>query len=214
MSAAPSEVAETESSESRPSPPELFSQDQLERHAAALAGLYRLAPEPTRGRPLLPLLDDAAEELDAAYRFLTDATLAGSAAVGSEDWLRDNHHVVQDQVREIRQDLPRKYYFELPKLLDGPFAGYPRVYMFARELIAHTAGRFDLQTLVDFATAFQRVAPLAIGEIWAIAIMLRLALVDELRRLAADVVAAHHSRDRAKTWGQRVIANAREADRT
>jgi cyclic beta-1,2-glucan synthetase len=105
--------------------------------------------------------------------------------VGSEDWLRDNHHVVQDQVREVRQDLPRKYYAELPKLADGPFEGYPRVYVFARELIVHTAGRFDLQTLVDFATAYQRAAPLSIGEIWAIPIMLRLALVEELRRLAS-----------------------------
>ncbi len=79
--------------------------------------------------------------------------------------------------------------------------GYPRVYAFARELITHTAGRLDLQTLVDFATAYQRVAPLTIGEIWAIPIMLRLALVEELRRLAADVVAARRSRDRARTWG-------------
>ena len=93
------------------------------------------------------------------------------------------------------------YYLELPKLADGPLAGYPRVYAFARELITHTAGRLDLQTLVDFATAYQRVAPLTIGEIWAIPIMLRLALVEELRRLAADVVAARRSRDRARGWG-------------
>ena len=93
---------------------------------------------------------------------------------GRKTGCRDNHHVVQDQVREIRQDLPRKYYLELPKLADGPLAGYPRVYAFARELIAHTAGRLDLQTLVDFATAYQRAAPLTIGEIWAIPIMLRL----------------------------------------
>ena len=108
---------------------------------------------------------------------------------------------MQDQVREIRQDLPRQYYLELPKLADGPLAGYPRVYAFARELITHTAGRLDLQTLVDFATAYQRAAPLTIGEIWAIPIMLRLALVEELRRLAADVVAARRSRDRARAWG-------------
>jgi cyclic beta-1,2-glucan glucanotransferase len=204
---------EVELRESRPTPPELFSQDQLERHAVTLAGLYRVASDPMRGRPLLPRLDEAAEELDACYRFLTDTSSAQASPVGSEDWLRDNHHVVQDQVREIRQDLPRQYYFELPKLADGPFAGYPRVYVFARELIAHTAGRFDLQTLVDFATSYQRVTPLAIGEIWAIAIMLRLALVEELRRLAADVVAARHSRDRARRWGQRLAKSEGSASR-
>jgi len=199
--------------EDRPSPPELFGQDQLERHAVALAGLYRVAPDPVRGRPLLPRLDESAEELDDAYRFLSAAVRKDAPAVGSEDWLRDNHHVVQDQVREIRQDLPRQYYLELPKLADGPFAGYPRVYAFAGELITHTAGRLDLQTLVDFATAYQRAAPLTIGEIWAIPIMLRLALVEELRRLAADVVAARRSRDRARAWGVQLSTSARESDR-
>ena len=90
-------------------PPELFGQDQLERHALALAELYRVAPDPAaRSQPLLPRLDDAAKELDDAYRFLTGAITKDAPAVGSEDWLRDNHHIVQDQVREIRQDLPRK----------------------------------------------------------------------------------------------------------
>jgi cyclic beta-1,2-glucan synthetase len=192
--------------------PELFGQDQLERHAVALAGLYTLAAEPSRGRPLLPRLDEAAEELDAAYRFLSGASTADAPVVGSEDWLKDNHHVVQDQVREVRQDLPRQFYYELPKLADGPYAGYPRVYVIARELIVHTAGRFDLQTLVDFAAAYQRVAPLTIGEIWAIAIMLRLALVEELRRLASDVVAARRARQRARAWGQRLASSGATAE--
>jgi cyclic beta-1,2-glucan synthetase len=192
--------------------PELFSQDQLERHAVALAGLYRLASEPMRGRPLLPRLDEASDELDQAYRFLSDTTQQDELPVGSEDWLRDNHHIVQDQVREIRQDLPRQYYFELPKLADGPDAGYPRVYVFARELTTHTAGRFDLQTLVDFAIAYQRAAPLTIGEIWAIPIMLRLALVEELQRLAADVVDARRSRTRARRWGVLLNTSGRDPE--
>ena len=194
-------------------PPELFGQDQLERHALALAELYRVAPDPAaRSQPLLPRLDDAAKELDDAYRFLTGAITKDAPAVGSEDWLRDNHHIVQDQVREIRQDLPRKYYLELPKLADGPFAGYPRVYAFARELITHTAGRLDLQTLIDFAAAYQRAAPLTIGEIWAIAIMLRLGLVEELRGLSAEVVAARRSRDRARAWGVQFTTSNREPE--
>ncbi len=185
----------------QPAPPELFSQEQLEAHAVRLAAEHRLGRDPLRGRPLLPRLDEAARQLDDAYRVLSAAGRADTQPVGSEDWLRDNHHVVRDQVREIRQDLPRQYYRELPKLADGPFEGYPRVYVLARELIAHTAGRFDLPMLQDFARAYQRNAPLSIGEIWAIPIMLRLALVEELQRLADAVVAARRGRDQARRWG-------------
>src|SRR5262245_37430030 len=155
-----------------------FSHDQLEAHAISLAAAHRVDLDPSRGRPLLPRLDKSADRLEQAYRFLSSIARTDPQPVGSEDWLRDNYHAVQDQIREIRQDLPRKYYIELPKLADGPFAGYPRVYLIARELVAHTAGRLDLETLVDFATAYQTVGPLSIGEIWAIPIMLRLALVE------------------------------------
>jgi cyclic beta-1,2-glucan synthetase len=199
-----------------PSHPELFSQEQLEAHAEALARTHRLSPDLDGGRPLLARLERSARSLDEAYRFLSNPPAAGAQLVGSEEWLRDNHHVVQDQVREIRRDLPKKYYAELPKLADGESAGYPRVYLIARELITHTAGRLDLDTLVDFTVAYQRVAPLSMGETWAIAIMLRVALVEELRRLADGVVLARRNREQARQWvvsfGDRASDSSRAVD--
>jgi cyclic beta-1,2-glucan synthetase len=179
---------------------QLFTQDQLEAYAARLALTHRLAENPRRGRPLLPSLDESSDRLDAAYTFLSSVGRGDVQPVASEQWLRDNHHVVQDQVREIRQDLPRRYYLQLPKLADGRFQGYPRIYVLARELITHTAGRIDLETVVEFVTAYQRSSPLSIGETWAVPIMLRLALVEELRRLADGVVSARESREKARKW--------------
>jgi cyclic beta-1,2-glucan synthetase len=152
-------------------------------------------------------LDSSAERLADAYRFLSDA-LGDVPAVASEDWLRDNYYIVQDQIREIRQDLPRRFYLQLPKLAEGPYEGYPRVYLIARELIGHTAGRLDLEMLADFTAAYQREAPLSIGETWAIPIMLRLGLVEELQRLVDDVVAARRSRQQARKWETALAAGA------
>ena len=179
---------------------EIFTPDQLEAHAARIAATHDLTPNPRRGRPLLPRLHDSAARLEAAYQFLLTTAKNGAVAVGSEDWLRDNYHVVQDQVREIRQHLPRRYYQELPKLASGPFAGYPRIYLLARELVSHTAGRIDLGTIVDFTRAYQRASQLSIGETWAIPLMLRLALVEELRRLDDRVVEARRGREKARRW--------------
>jgi cyclic beta-1,2-glucan synthetase len=186
-------------------PTEIFSQDQLQAHAATLAASHSLASTPRRGRPLLPRLDESAARLDEVYRYLSAAARRDPQPVASEDWLRDNYHVVQHQVREIQQHLPRRYYFELPKLADGSFQGYPRVYLLARELIAHTAGRIDLDTLVDFCSAYQWTAVLSIGEVWAIPIMLRLALVEELRRLADGVLGARRSREKARKWHEELV---------
>ena len=141
--------------DTRPEPPILLSQEQLEAHAAALAATHQLASDPSRGRPLVPLLDEDAQLLEEAFNFLSAATRTAQP-IPSEDWLRDNHHVVQDQVREVRQDLPRRYYLQLPKLADGEYVGYPRVFALSRDLVAHTAGRFDMDTLVRYIRAYQR----------------------------------------------------------
>jgi cyclic beta-1,2-glucan synthetase len=184
--------------EHAPAPAALLSHEQLESHALALAAAHTLSTDPRRARPLLPRLDESAARLADAYQFLS--SIARTDPVASEDWLRDNYHVVQDQIREVRQDLPRNFYLQLPKLAQGAHEGFPRVYLIARELIAHTAGRFDLETLVDFTEAYQRAAPLSIGETWAIPIMLRLGLVEELRRLVEGVMSARGSREQARKW--------------
>ena len=99
----------------------------------------------------------------------------------------DNFHVVDEQIREIKNDLPPGFYRLLPKLADGPLQGYPRVFGIAWALVAHTDSAFDIQKLTRFVEAYQRVQPLTIGELWAISITLRITLVENLRRLSEAI---------------------------
>ena len=98
------------------------------------------------------------------------------------EWLLDNYHLVEEQIREIRDDLPPGYYRQLPKLADGPFAGYPQVFGIAWAFVAHTDSRFDPEMLCRFVRAYQRVQPLTIGELWALAITLRITLLPGRRK--------------------------------
>ena len=72
-------------------------------------------------------------------------------------------------------------------LSEGPSAQLPRVYDLAMEAIAHGDGRVDAETISRFVAAYQSVTPLRLGELWAIPIMLRLALIENLRRMAVRV---------------------------
>jgi cyclic beta-1,2-glucan synthetase len=195
--------ADPNSLRSRLASAELFTQEQLEAYATRLAREHHVATDPRDARPFVSRTEEIGRELDDIYKLLSAAGRAAQP-VPSEDWLRDNHFVVQDQVRAIRRDLPRKFYLELPKLEDGAYARYPRVFALASELVIHTAGRFDLQALVGFAAAYQRVAPLSIGEVWAFSIMLRAALLEELVSLARDVVTASRAREEARRWWVRL----------
>src|SRR6185436_5624605 len=121
-------------------------------------------------RRLLPRLEENGRQLIAVYRALADAVQRERTVSPAAEWLVDNFHIIEEQLREIRRDLPKGYYKELPKLDKGELAGYPRVYAIALALIAHTDSRLDAATLARFIRSSQQVTPLSIGELWAIAI--------------------------------------------
>ena len=98
------------------------------------------------------------------------------------EWLIDNYHLVEEQVRTARRHLPRGYSRELPRLSNAPFTGTPRVYDIALHAVAHGDGRLGRGTLTRFVASYQTTKLLLLGELWAIPIMLRLALIENLRR--------------------------------
>src|SRR5258708_6003237 len=167
---------------------ELFGVERLEQHAESLAAAQHVMSESEKGRRLLPRVEDNGRVLREAYRAIARAIREDRAITPAAEWLVDNFHIVDEQLREIRDDLPAGFYRQLSKLAQGPLTGYPRVYGIAWAFVAHTDSRFDPETLRRFVHAYQRVQPLTIGELWAVAITLRVVLVENLRRLAEAIV--------------------------
>ncbi len=186
---------------------ELCSLERLEQYAKELASQHTLA---TKGRrqpsPLLDRLEDNGRYLTNCYRAIAENVRRGQTISPAAEWLMDNFHIVQEQLREVREDLPRHYLRELPKLASGPYTGYPRVYAIAIALIERSDCRLDAEMLARFVLAYQEVAPLTIGELWAVAIMLRLALVENMRRLARQTLWAQDERKRADLWADELLS--------
>ena len=126
------------------------------------------------------LIEDTCRALAAAIADKHRITPAG-------EWLLDHLYVIHEQVRKTRAHLPRGYSAELPVLVRGASAGMPRVYDLALDAISHGDGRVDQDSLARFVRAYQERAPLSLGELWAIPIMLRAALIENLGRAAARV---------------------------
>jgi cyclic beta-1,2-glucan synthetase len=187
---------------------EIFSVERLEQYAQTLASEHRTVTKKGRAH-LLPRLEDNGQKLISAYRVLIEAIRNGRSISPAAEWLVDNFHIVEEQLREIREDLPQSYYRELPKLADGEFKDYPRIYAVALALIAHTDCRLDTSTLRRFIASYQTVAPLSIGELWAVAITLRLALVENLRRLALLIVRGREERELADKLADKLLELAK-----
>jgi cyclic beta-1,2-glucan synthetase len=184
---------------------ELFGIERLEQHAESLAAAQHVASRPNSDHRLERRLKDNERSLLHCYVAMIAAARDARSITPAADWLVDNFHVVQEQVRAIRTDLPPSFHRQLPRLIDGPFKGYPRVYGLCWAFVAHTDSRFDPQMLCRFLHAYQRVQPLTIGELWAVAIALRIVLVENLRRLAESMVSDQASREAANLLADRLL---------
>ena len=176
---------------------ELFGPERLEHHAESLGRSQTIAVRPRRVLNLTTRLKQNAAVLLAAYRFNGAALLEGQSVPLAAQWLLDNYHLVEQQLEQIASDLPSGYYRQLPKLASGPFAGYPRVFELAWAYVAHTDSLISGEVLRRFVHAYQAVQPLTIAELWALAITLRIVLVENIRRLAVQITQAHTLRLKA-----------------
>jgi cyclic beta-1,2-glucan synthetase len=178
---------------------ELFGLEHLEAHAQALTHVCASDEHGLPGDPLLRRWRENGRALTQVHAEIV--ATSGREPLGADaEWLLDNYHIIEETLREVRHDLPRGFYRELPKVADGPFRGLPRVYALSIELIAHTDSSLDEANLTRFVQAYQAHTPLTIGELWAFPIMLRVGLIENLRRLAGRMQHTRYERQLAERW--------------
>jgi cyclic beta-1,2-glucan synthetase len=187
---------------------ELLDLERLQDYARALAARLTVDPRPRRRRRLLGRLEDNARVLARTYRLLADDVRARQHVSPAGEWMLDNYHLVLAEIRSLREYLPRRYYDQLPVLAAADHSGEVRAYAMAVELVRHTDSRFDRPQLIAYLNSYQTVAPLTIGELWAWPSMVRLALLENLRRLAAEILIARDARYAADRYVSRLEEGA------
>lgn len=188
---------------------ELFSVEQMERHGKILADHHAISRERSP--------DVLLERLSKNENILVNTCLVlGAKASESNrvtpaaEWLLDNFYLIEEQIRTTKRHLPKQYGRGLPKLSGGESKGLPRVYDIALHLIAHGDGRWDSENLSRFISAYQTYTPLTLGELWAVPIMLRLALIENLAKVSARLAVSREHHDLADTWADRMEGTAKE----
>lgn len=181
---------------------ELFSAEQLIRHAKDLAATHRLVAE-RGGSPLLERLSYN-EAILQDFNHSAQSVEPGMRITPAAEWLLDNFYLIEEQIQLARRHLPRNYSRELPCLANAESAGLPRVYDIVVELISHLDAQIDAEPLTAFIASYQTVDTLKMGELWAIPIMLRLGLIENLQRITTRLLVAGVDRDHADSWVDRL----------
>jgi cellobiose phosphorylase len=191
-------------SDEQPLRAELFSIEQFKIYAVNLAEKHRVNFK--RGREiLLSRLKENEEIILRTYELLDETGKSKRNISPAGEWLLDNYYLIKEQIRLAQKFLPKGYSRELPNLAGGPLAGYPRVYDIAMEMVSHGDGRMDIAGLTGFVASYQTVKYLKLGELWGIPIMIRLALIENLRRVSSNLMLMQVERDRADYWAGRML---------
>src|SRR5262249_29676910 len=148
--------------------------------------------------------EDNGRALLEAYREVAAAAQDEEAISPAAEWLVDNFHIVEEQIREVREDLPAGFYRELPKLAAGPRERFPGVHGLPWPFIEHPDSRVEGGPLARFVRAYQKRSPLTIGELWAVPISLRLVLIETLRRIFDQNSARRRDRRAADALADRL----------
>ena len=202
-------ISRKDADETPPLRSELFTKHQMEQHAESLAALHQLdyqqAPE-----QLIKRLSENEEVLTRVINLLQDAVKEKTRISPAGEWLLDNFYLIEEQILTGKRYLPKGYSKGLPRLINTSSAGLPRVYDIALEIISHSDGHVDINSLSSFIVSYQKINYLTIGELWAIPIMLRLALLENLRRVAARIAIDRIDENLANNWADKMIQQAAE----
>ncbi len=190
--------------ESLPLRAEIYTEEQLDQHAKTLARRHTLiTKEPSE--QLLKRLAENETILLEVHSNLTENVKQNNRITPAAEWLLDNFYLIEEQIYTAKRHLPKGYSKGLPQLSKGVSAGLPRVYDIAVEIISHSDGHVNLKSLSNFVTAYQKINHLNLGELWAIPIMLRLALLENLRRLSIQISIDITNKSLATSWADDMI---------
>ncbi|MDD5596257.1 MAG: cyclic beta 1-2 glucan synthetase, partial [Candidatus Omnitrophica bacterium] len=183
---------------------ELFNIKQLKQHAKCLAKKHLAYCKKGKDR-LLRRLEENEEVLNRIQNILKETDKSKRRITPAGEWLLDNYFLIQEQIRLAQKYLPKDYIQGLPHISEGLFLGYPCVYEIAMEIVSHSDGCLDRERLTEYVASYQTVRHLKLGELWAFPIMLRLALIENLRRISSRLIVAYAERDKANYWATHIL---------
>ncbi|MGV8984323.1 GH36-type glycosyl hydrolase domain-containing protein, partial [Clostridium sp.] len=181
------------------------NREDLEKHASEIARHYSNVVNTNCKKKLISNLDISYEKILKGYEDIDKAGKNKREVLPAAEWLLDNVYLVEKEYKSIKYNMPQTYYNDLPVISKGVMKGYPRVYHIAIEIVSHTDGRMDENIIANFIRAYQTNAVLTSGELWAIPIMLRIALIQNISKITEKIVKAQQDKKEADVVGEHLI---------
>ncbi|MDD2233858.1 MAG: glucoamylase family protein [Desulfitobacteriaceae bacterium] len=174
---------------------DILSIDELKQRARNLA-LENVAVYQKRGKTPFRNLKKSINQLAAYNRELLKAENAGFYILPAMEWLMDHIDFLKEQNLYVQKHLSTAYYKRLPKL--DTESSRTRTSVLLKNFLQNIGGQANITLLLEYLQAYQEVAPLTIGELWAIPLLLRVSLMEEICDLFEEFYKRHEVRIQAE----------------
>jgi cyclic beta-1,2-glucan synthetase len=187
------------------------NKEELEKHAAQISQHYSTITRKSNcRRKLIQSLDVSYDKIIKTYEYIDRDVKYKREVVPAAEWMLDNLYLIEREYKDIKHNMPSSYYKGLPVIKKGILKGYPRAYHLAVELISHTDGRVDENTIETFINAYQKNTLLTMGELWALPIMIRIALIQNISKIAERITHAQEEKKRGDALAEKLINSYNE----
>ncbi|MFL0268601.1 GH36-type glycosyl hydrolase domain-containing protein [Candidatus Clostridium radicumherbarum] len=183
-----------------------INKEELERHALEISQYYSdVLKKSNCKRKLIKSLDKSYEQIIKTYEYIDKQVKNNNEIVPAAEWMLDNLYLIEKEYKDIKHNMPAAYYKGLPIIKRGIMKGYPRAYHIAVELISHSDGRLDEDTIEGFINAYQKNTILLMGELWALPIMIRIALIQNISKISENIIYTEEEKLKGELLADRLI---------
>ncbi|ERI94105.1 glycosyltransferase family 36 [Clostridiales bacterium oral taxon 876 str. F0540] len=187
------------------------NKEDLEKHAYEISQYYsKVTRRSNCRRKLMKSLDKSYEEILSTYEYIDKESKYKREVVPAAEWMLDNLYLIEKEYKDIKHNMPVSYYRGLSVIKKGILKGYPRIYHLAVELVSHTDGRADENSVETFLNAYQKNTMLTMGELWAFPIMIRIALIQNISKVACSITFSQEEKKRADAVAEKIISSDNE----
>lgn len=183
---------------------EIFDSKQFEQHGRSLALLHKTETGKT-SELLVKRLKENEKILIEVRNLLTNSKNENHEVVLSGERILNNFYLIEENIDISKGHLYRDRRKNLPYLMNTGSAGLPRVYDIAVEIISHSDGRLDLGCFNSFVSTYKNKAYLKKNELWWLPDMLRLTLIENLRRISETIAINLTQQDLADYWSKTMM---------
>ena len=180
---------------------------QLEKHLQNIASSHNLVNKSQKETYPVPHLIESFNVIQEVYNLLNEHLKLGISIHPAGEWLLDNLYVIEECVKQIKQELTLKKYVSFVGIANGSYKGFARIYVLASEIIAYTDNRVERKDLEDYLKSYQEKKTLSMEEIWNIGIFLEIAIIENIREVCEKIYVSQMEKYKAENIVERLVEN-------